>query len=130
MQKSKDNRRFINWYYLIPYNFFCSVDNGSILSLLRKSAKSIGTSHNRAVQSPEPVSIVFPSREKATEDILLVCPLNSCIIFPSSPHKRAVLSSEPVRIVFPLGEKANEVISSICPLNSCIIFPFNSHNRA
>src|SRR5450755_3972986 len=109
---SLDNRKLLLYpSYLIPYNFFWSGDSCSILSLLKKSFKLIGAaSHKRAVLSREPVTIVFPSGENATENTQLKWPTNSFTIFPFISHKHAVLSKEPVRTFFPSGENATDQI--------------------
>jgi hypothetical protein len=55
------------------------------------------------------VSVIVPSKEKATDFTLPVFPEN---IFKHSPvvlfQSRAVLSAEPVSTDFPSGEKATE----------------------
>ncbi len=60
---------FIANFYLMPNCCFCAGDKGSIKPALRKSLKDGAISHKRAVLSSEPVRIVLPSGEKATERI-------------------------------------------------------------
>src|SRR5207249_6677363 len=64
-------------------------------------------SQSSAVSSVEPVKILFPSLENATELTALVCPWRIPSIVPSSTFQTlAVLSADPVTMKRPSDEKA------------------------
>ena len=85
-----------------------------------------------AVWSADPVRIFLPSDEKATENIEVVCPLNTFNSFPFKSQSLADGSepNDPVRKLNPSGENATELIALDCPFKAVNRFPFMSHNRA